>query len=272
MRLKPLVIDGPRMGDIAEPGETQAFLLILRTAYTERRRIEAVQLWTHSPKRICENHDLMDILKKLKELNISTALQVSITGLGGHHKIEPGVETSEEAFKRLNEITQVIPPERICLRVDPIQSWLTDGGEKVSNESQTLQILVRAAQMGVQRARTSPLQYEQYKSKIQKRETTRGIRYVPPNMELAAKNMLRANKHGVEVKSCATDLTSFGIEPGACFDFLWLTGRKMEEPIRPVAKRQGCLCFFPRDVILRKIPKRSDCSGRCAPCYAQMHS
>lgn len=172
----------------------------------------------------------------------------------------------------MNEITEVIPPEKICLRVDPIQSWRTDEGERVSNESQTLPILIRAAQMGVHRARTSLLQYEQYKTKIQQRETARGIQYVSPNIEVAAKDMFRANKHGIEVKSCATNLTSFGIEPGACFDFLWITGRKGEKPIRPVAKRQGCLCFFPGDVILRKIPKRSNCRGRCAACYAQMHS
>ncbi len=76
---------------------------------------------------------------------------------------------------------------------------------------------------------------------------------------------------GMQIRTCATDLRQKGIPAGACCDIEWITGMSFPESTLPVAKRMGCLCFYPKGVTLIKIPRCSNCSGRCVACYAQEH-
>ena len=269
--MKPLVVDGPRMSDIAESEEASLLKAYLRDQMERGRQILGVHLWTHSPRRFHQNRLLWDFLQELTEQGIPVAVQVSITGLGGT-TVEPGIEPMEEAFQHLAAMTAtgVLSAERISLRLDPIQAWQGKAG-RLSNEEAIDAVLGPALNMGVGRIRVSTMVYWRYRRKIVPRAQSRGLTPALINLSAVGSRLRHWIRQGADIRSCACELGGEGVPPGACFDFPWVTGLPLEEPHRPVAPRQGCLCNVPAWALLWKVPRRSACSGGCLACYAQEH-
>lgn len=269
--MKPLVIDGPRMSDVSEQAESLLLHDFLNERFQEQRSILGVHLWTHSPKRFSGNSLLTSLLQDLHERGIPVALQVTVTGLGGTI-IEPGIETMDEAMQHLRFLIRsgLFGPDRICLRIDPLQSWKGQAGI-LTNLGRIDPILEQAMEMEIRRARVSLIAYDRYRRKILPRARGRNLEInALPVQEIGAvlRNWIRK---GADIRSCASDLSGEGIPSGRCFDFPWITGLPPLEPLRPVAPRKGCLCFVPESVRLWKVPRRSSCSGGCLACYAQDH-
>lgn len=269
--MKPLVIDGPRMSDIAEVEEALALSERVRESLQQGRPILGVHLWTHSPKRFLENQALRQVLAQLRDREIPIALQVTVTGLGAT-ALEPGIEPEPEAFESLGRIVQeVLPnPGRVCLRVDPLQRWGSPHGP-VSNLERVNGILGQARSMGIRRVRVSLVSYERYRPRIDPRLRARGFERMALTAQEAGETLRPWLSQGMDIRTCASDLAREGIPAGACFDFAWVTGLAPQGPQRPVAARKGCLCFYPESVLLWKVPRRSSCRGRCLACYAQDH-
>lgn len=269
--LKPLVIDGPRMSDIAESQEAQALQEHLEESLGHGRPVLGVHLWTHSPKRFLENETLRQVLAKLRARQVPIALQVTVTGLGGT-ALEPGIEPEREAFACLDRILEELLPDpgRVCLRIDPLQRWLGPYGP-ISNLEHIDSILEQSRSRGIRRIRVSLVSYERYRTRIDPRLRARGFERMAVTAEEAGEILRPWLKGGIDIRTCASDLTKEGIPAGACFDFPWVTGQKPQGVERPVAARRGCLCFYPDSVLLWKVPRRSDCRGRCLACYAQDH-
>jgi len=271
--MKPLVVDGPRMSDIAEPGESALLAERLSEAFARDRPVLGVHLWTHSPRRFLHQPILRTLLRALRERGVPLALQVSITGLGAT-PVEPGIEPTGEALASLRRILREhgLAPDRICLRIDPVQCW-QGSAVRLSNEGLIDGILEGAAGLGIRRARVSLIAYERYRSKILPRLASRGLRHAPVALDEVCATLRGWIRRGVDVRSCACDaLSAKGVAPGACFDYAWVTGMGGARPERPVAARKGCLCLVPEDVLLWKVPRRSPCRGGCLACYAQDHS
>ncbi len=270
-RLKPLVIDGPRMSDIAETDEALALAERVRESVRQGRPVWGVHLWTHTPKRFLENETLRQVLADLRQRRIPVALQVTVTGLGGT-ALEPGIEPEHEAFSCLDRILQeqIPDPDRICLRVDPLQRWRGPRG-LVSNLERIDGILEQARSRSIRRIRVSLVSYERYRGRIDPRLRARGLERMPVTAQEAGEILRPWLKLGMDIRTCASDLAWEGIPAGACFDFSWVTGLQAQGLLRPVAARKGCLCFYPDSVLLCKVPRRSACRGRCLACYAQEH-
>ncbi len=269
--MKPLVIDGPRMSDISEQPESRLLTDFLNERFREPRRILGVHLWTHSPKRVSRNPLLVRLLQDLLERGIPVTLQVTVTGLGGT-VVEPGIETTKEAMQHLGLLIRdgLLRSDRICLRIDPIQSWAGEAGT-VTNAGKIAPLLEQAKEMQIRRVRVSLIAYHRYRGKILPRAQKRGLELneLPlPDIGEALRDGIRK---GMDIRSCVSALFSEGVPSGPCFDFPWVTGLPLLDPYRPVAPREGCLCFVPESVRLWKIPKRSSCSGGCLACYAQDH-
>ncbi len=269
--MKPLVIDGPRMSDISEWPEAVALNEFLQEQFQKGRRILGIHLWTHSPRKFVNNPLLLSMLQQLKQRDIPLALQVTVTGFGGT-LIEPGIEPTEEAYDHLRGLLEkeLLSSDRICLRVDPIQTWLLPSGP-VSNTDMIEDILKQARSINIRRVRTSLLAFDRYRSRISPRMTSRNLKRGEINVEHTGKILKDALDQGMDISSCANDLSQMGIPSGCCFDFSWITGLPLLEPLQPVARRKDCLCFCPGYARLWKIPRRSACTGRCLACYAQDH-
>lgn len=269
--MKPVVIDGPRMSDISEPGETRFLVDVQDRLLTQGAPVLGVHLWTHSPKRLRENTELLETIKRFRDRGVPVGLQITITGLGGT-LLEPGVETTAESFACLGGIIEerILEAEKVCLRIDPLQAWRHRGG-LIGNLEAIPAILQQAAVLGIRRARISIITFQRYQSKILPRMARLGLEHLTVAPSEAASCLRPWLEKGMQIATCATDLAREGIPSGACFDFTWLTGLPLCSDVLPVAKRTGCLCFYPREVSLVKIPRRSDCSGRCVACYAQEH-
>lgn len=269
--MKPLVIDGPRMSDISEIHESLLLKEHLTARFQENRRILGVHLWTHSPCRLVRNPVLVSLLQQLREREIPAAFQVTVTGLGGT-PAEPGIETTKEAFDSLHLLFRkgLLLPERTCLRIDPIQAWEGPFGI-LTNLHKIEPLLLQAGGLGIRRFRISLMDFQRYRRKILPRSLSRNLKNIPVSPAESGKILCKAVQAGVDIRTCATDLSREGVPPGSCFDFPWITGLPLQDPLDPVASRKGCLCFVPKDVRLWKIPRRSSCSGGCLACYAQEH-
>lgn len=269
--LKPQVIDGPRMSDIAENEESLTLAERVQASIEQGRPLVGVHLWTHTPKRFLENDTLRQILAALRRRDVPIALQVTVTGLGGT-ALEPGIEPEQEAFGCLDRILEELLPDpsRVCLRIDPLQRWLGPKGP-ISNLDRVDAVLEQARSRGISRVRVSLVSYERYRARVDPRLRARGFEPMAVTAEEAGEILRPWLERGIDIRTCASDLTQEGIPAGACFDFPWITGRKAQGVERPVAARRGCLCFYPDSVLLWKVPRRSDCRGRCLACYAQDH-
>lgn len=269
--LKPLVIDGPRMSDIAESEEARALAERVQESFEHDRPLLGVHLWTHTPKRFLENEALGQTLVALHQRKIPVALQVTVTGLGGTD-LEPGIEPEQEAFRCLDHILEELLPDpsRVCLRIDPLQRWLGARGP-ISNLERIESILEQARSRGIGRVRVSLVSYERYRSRIDPRLRARGFERMVLTAPEAGEILRPWLKRGMDIRTCASDLAREGIPAGACFDFEWIAGLEAEGVQRPVAARKGCLCLYPDSVLLWKVPRRSVCRGRCLACYAQDH-
>ena len=269
--MKPMVIDGPRMSDIGEREESSLLREVLYKCLEQKREILGVHLWTHSPFRIIENPVLLPTLQTIHQLGIPLAIEVTITGLGGS-AIEPGIESTEKAFSHLRSLLNsgLLSPDRICLRIDPLQAWQGPDG-RITNTGYVDGLLDTALSLGIQRFRVSLITLGRYQAKILPRARHRHLFIAQLNPSEICTKLRGWIAKGADIRSCATDLLDEGIPSGACFDFSWVTGQPLETPYKPVAKRKHCLCHVPESVMLWKVPRRSDCSGGCLACYAQGH-
>jgi len=269
--MKPLVVDGPRMSDIVEPGESRLLADRIHEERTRGREILGVHLWTHSPRRFLHNPLLLPLLRTLREQRIPAALQATVTGLGGT-VAEPGIESTGEALDHLGRLLDsgLITPDRICLRIDPLQSW-QEGSRTLTNTDRMDGILADARKLGILRVRVSLIAFDRYRIKILPRTRYRKLKSLPLDRREIGKRLRDWIRKGLDVRTCACDLLAEEVPPGACFDFAWITGLPLEEPAKPVAARNGCLCLVPERMLLWKIPRRSICTGGCLACYAQEH-
>ncbi len=147
--MQPVLIDGPRMSDISELAETLYLKKLQEHLVSKTAPIIGVHLWTHSPKRLIENTILIDVLTRFRAQGVPLAFQITVTGLGGTI-VEPGIETTEQAFFHLEQLLeqQILDPEKICIRIDPLQVWHYKG-QAIRNIEKTHFILEHAARLGI---------------------------------------------------------------------------------------------------------------------------
>ncbi|MHC5038650.1 MAG: DUF1848 family protein [Planctomycetota bacterium] len=281
MGAKPRFYDGPRMTDLSLEGEAAWVVRHLAEDLEKDRTVLGFQGWTHSPSRFLQRTDLIRQLRVQREKGTAVVLQVTFTGLGGT-MLEPGIRPTREECDALQRLVDRLGTgwEAICARIDPLQSFRTAGGEKITNLDRAKDTLHALAGLGVRRFRTSLIQYRKYRARIAPRLRDRGLQIIEPSMETlqeVTRTLLKAaTEWGAELRSCASDLPS--IPPGACFDLAWmrdlcgLPEREVAsfwEPEKPVAPRAGCLCAHPTAARMLKIPGRTPCPGGCVACYAQ---
>jgi len=270
------------MSDLAAEGEARWALERIEDDLDQGRTVLGFQGWTHSPARLLGRTRLLDALGRLRASGSAVILQVSITGLGGSI-LEPGIRPTGEETDAIERLLGFLGLgwEALCLRIDPLQAYLRRDGTVLSNLEKAPRLLESLARLGARRFRSSALQFDRYRSKVEPRLRARGLRHLPLSREALRSASLAmaesATRAGAELRSCASALP--GIEPGACFDPPWMRGLcdlpeagedRFWTAEKPVAPRTGCLCAHSRDARLFKIPRRSSCPGRCAACYAQL--
>ncbi len=281
MKTKPRFYDGPRMSDLAAEAEADWTASRLAEDRAAGRTVLGFQGWTHMPSALLAREALLDELGALVQGGSAVALQVTVTGLGAT-VAEPGIRPAAEEIGALQEVMSRLGVgwEAVCARIDPLQSFVREDGEEISNLGTAPALIRRLATLGARRFRTSVIQLARYRSKIVPRLERRGLRLEVPEGERlrsAVASMRReAENAGAELRSCAFEMP--GLAPGACFDPAWFRTlcRRAERNIdalwrkeKAVAPRRGCLCARPADARMMKIPARGPCPGRCAACYAQ---
>jgi hypothetical protein len=214
----------------------------------------------------------VSVLERFRKYSVPVFLQITVTGLGGT-LLEPGIETTEESFSHIQRLLEdkILPPNQICLRIDPLQAWEKER-HLITNLEKVPLILERTDALGIRKIRISLIEFHRYQRKIVPRMNRMNLTYLPVNPSQAALLFKPWIEKGMDITTCATDLTKEGIPAGACFDFPWITGIPPSKALLPVAPRRGCLCYYPESVTLLKIPRRSCCSGHCVACYAQEHT
>lgn len=205
--------------------------------------------------------DPAPMLPRLSELSAFRQLwHVSVTPYG--RDVEPGVPDKRAVLKSVQELSDLIGPQRVVWRYDPIflsERYPTDyhfrAFEQMAStlEGYTGQVIISFIDL-----------YQKTKKNFPE---VREVSF-PEQEQIARKLVSLAGEHGMKVIACLEDarLAAFGVDVSGC-----MTQEKVEEALGirlkvPAGKtnaRKGCACLLGGD-----IGMYNTCSHFCRYCYA----
>lgn len=205
--------------------------------------------------------DPAPMLPRLSDLSAFRQLwHVSVTPYG--RDVEPGVPDKRAVLKSVQELSDLIGPQRVVWRYDPIflsERYPTDyhfrAFEQMAStlEGYTGQVIISFIDL-----------YQKTKKNFPE---VREVSF-PEQEQIARELVSLAGEHGMKVIACLEDarLAAFGVDVSGC-----MTQEKVEEALGirlkvPAGKtnaRKGCACLLGGD-----IGMYNTCSHFCRYCYA----
>ena len=215
--------------------------------------VEAFVFWTRDPRNILARAG------ELERRGFRFYVMVTVTGYPG--SLEPNMTETSEVCASMKELAQITGPKRVIWRYDPVFLSSITGEEFHKRNFNELALKLSGS---VERVIISLYdEYRPAKKRIEAMGLDTGVSYTGAMFSSMAES---ARKAGMEIMSCAekTDLSPFGIRPGACIDSelineLWgleLSGRDKNQ-------RPNCLCSKSVD-----IGRYGICTAGCKYCYA----
>lgn len=220
--------------------------------------VEAIVFWSKNPR------PLMPWLKELEQSGFNFCFHFTLTGYGP--VLERNVPAPAESLKTFKELAEMVGPERITWRYDPVLITAATGVRYHRDQFARL-----AGELRGSSYRVAVSFFDDYRGALA-RLAHGGVQAepAPAGAELAAlarEMVFSARENGFAIYSCAEklDLTPYGIYPGSCIDPLWLNrlfglrlpGRK-DQGQRPL-----CRCAPSKD-----IGRYGSCRHGCLYCYA----
>jgi hypothetical protein len=181
--------------------------------------------------------------------------------------LEPNVAPLKERLETLDRLCELVGPERVLWRFDPICKYKRKDGSIVTNFSSFFDILPQMKKSGVKRCYFS---FMSHYSKLKKRDVIFGDFNEKERTGLGKELLAATSQAGMTLYNCCNpEILQLvpGIKQAHCVDdeILRETDRFGVHPtlsLKPT--REGCGCFESRDVgsYLQK------CLHRCRYCYA----
>ena len=205
--------------------------------------VEAIVFWSKNPR------PLMPWLKELEQSGFNFCFHFTLTGYGP--VLERNVPAPAESLKTFKELAEMVGPERITWRYDPVLITAATGVRYHRDQFARL-----AGELRGSSYRVAVSFFDDYRGALA-RLARGGVQAepAPAGAELAAlarEMVFSARENGFAIYSCAEklDLTPYGIYPGSCIDPLWLNrlfglrlpGRK-DQGQRPL-----CRCAPSKDI------------------------
>jgi len=218
--------------------------------------MECLVLWTRNPEPILPEAE------KWEKAGLRTLWLVTSTGYPS--RLEPCAPPTDEAAAAVGRLSEIVGPERISWRYDPIFICRSLGLDK---EGHRKNFAALAQKFAGSVGRCILSIYDDY-AKARKRLLKEGLLESTDEAEASEAAAVIA-KHcteiGLPVQSCCDRLEKAGIPPGACIDGrlidkLWglgVAGKK--DP----GQRPNCLCAPSVD-----IGAYNTCTHGCLYCYA----
>ena len=201
------------------------------------------------------------LLPRLHEITdrFNTHFQYTITAYG--RDIEPGVPSLEQSVATLYALEQIVGKQRIIWRYDPV---LLTREYTIERHFETFDWLASRLSGHVDRCVFSFV--EMYR-KLQRNMPDLEVMSLEQMDELARGMGAIAQKHGLYLQTCATDLdySAYGIHGSGCAT-LEIFGRANDIEFRKLkhrGMRSHCKCFEMRD-----IGAYDTCPNGCRYCYA----
>ncbi len=182
-------------------------------------------------------------------------------------ELESGVPPLRPRLKTARRLCDLVGPERVLWRYDPICKYRNRDGDLVITDEPFFSILPEAAGMGV---RTCFFSFVTGYAKLKRRS----VRFEPfgeAEKRTMGNRMLQAcREHGVTLYNCCNEEVPQlvpGITQAHCIDdrILRETDRfGVHRTLRPKPTRPGCGCYESRDIGSYNPP----CPHGCVYCYA----
>jgi hypothetical protein len=245
----------------------------IRTVSLLPEDLDCLVLWTRDPR------PLLHYLPEFEARGIRYYVHMTLTGYPA--ELEPGCPRPEEALAALASLSDLIGPERLVWRYDPlfVAGDLGPGfhlrnlellSARIEGRAETL-VLSLLDEYGTTRARLARAGFGDPVFGSPRRDA--GTKAAPPEPypELLAAIAGMAAARGFVVQSCAEpfDLEGYGIRKGACIDALLIRrlfglppGR--EDGSKDSGQRPACGCAPSVD-----IGSYGSCPAGCVYCYAR---
>jgi hypothetical protein len=182
-------------------------------------------------------------------------------------ELEPNVSPVEERLATLYRLCDIVGPQRVFWRFDPICKYITSTGEIRTNEKAFFKILPHVKKAGIERCCFSFMTFY-------KKLNNRGLAFVEFTLEqkigIAGNMASSCTEYGMQLYNCCNaEIPRIipGIKPASCIDdgILRETDRfGVHKQIKLKPVRKGCGCFDSRDIgsYIQKCPHK------CLYCYA----
>ncbi|WP_343869884.1 DUF1848 domain-containing protein [Caenispirillum bisanense] len=222
--------------------------------------VDAIVFWTRNPRQ------LLPRLAEIDSYGYRYYFQYTITGYG--RKIEPSVPTADQAVETFKKLSDLIGPERVIWRYDPILvSNLCD----ISAHKRQFDTLSRSLSGYTRRVVISFV--DLYKGTERNLKKIDGLNYHDivetewHAAELCAFMKSISVSRDMEIQTCAEkiDLSGIGISHGKCIDddLLKRACGVIVSSEKDSGQREECGCVKSID-----IGTYNSCLHGCAYCYA----
>jgi hypothetical protein len=181
--------------------------------------------------------------------------------------LEPGLAPLEQRLETARRLCDLVGPQRLMWRYDPICRYRTPDGELITTDQPFFALLPRMRKLGVTRCYFSFMAlYHKTKS--------RPVRFEPipehTRLALSAAMARSAKEAGMRLFNCCNpDIPAniAGIEQASCVDDSLLRDTDrfgVHSPLKKRPTREGCGCYESRDI----GSYSPACAHGCLYCYA----
>lgn len=183
-------------------------------------------------------------------------------------ELEPRVAPLVERLSGLAALADLVGPERIIWRYDPLCKYSLKQGPVKDNAAPFFGLLEKMRQYGIRRCHFS---FATLYAKLTGRSAVRFIPFSPAEQQQLAVDMLRsASAYGIELFICCNPEVATrtpGLPTARCVDQELLAATDRFGVHRSLAKkptRKGCGCYASRDIGAYS----QSCGHGCLYCYA----
>lgn len=235
--------------------------------------IGGLYLWTKGPVEILIDHPgMFEVLKTYNKLNSVIGLQLTVTGFGGT-MLEPGISIPQRVADGLRRVleTDLIDPESILLRYDPLMKISSPDGKILRNDSVKAfeYVVSKFASLGIKEVSTKFLLFgekagQKYFQVYERLKQAGLIPFKPDNqLKIFEKYRDIAKEHGMRLQTCCVraeqDIQEWKYD-GACLSASRLDKvgkRRFGEHWNRISflkrnARPGCLCNLYWDLSISK--------------------
>ena len=183
-------------------------------------------------------------------------------------ELEPGVPALARRLESLAELADLVGPDRVIWRYDPLCKYSLNRGPVKDNTASFYMLLAKMRQYGIRRCHFS---FATLYGKLSGRPAVRFMPFPATERQKLAAGMLRAAlAHDIELFVCSNleaAAQTAGLKSAACVDreLLAATDRfGVHRALAAKPTRKGCGCYESRDIGSYTQP----CGHGCLYCYA----